>query len=296
MNDRITRLNEEHNHWLAEIDPMLGPVQVPSGERWVQVGDELAATWLASRTDPAAPYALWAADVVENLSFRAASAPTSRAFEQLLTAWLEARQPIPARLTVTIPALATQLIPGLLAHGFRPGTSFAIRLVGDEPAPAPSATTTVRPPVAADRDALLELLFELHLWELPYGATLDRPHAKELLAIYLDEALDRPEWTFVAEQQDRPVGLLTLNPPEDSEWAAPLVSVHPVCYLGFAAVSSASRTSGIGALLARHAMHRAAAAHARAVLLDHATLSPLSTPFWHRRGFRPLWTRWVREV
>jgi hypothetical protein len=28
-------------------------------------------------------------------------------------------------------------------------------------------------------------------------------------------------------------------------------------------------------------------------LLHHATMNPLSTPFWHRCGYRPLWTSWV---
>ena len=296
MDDWITQLTTAHNHWLAGLDPLLGPAEVPAGENWVRIGDDLAATWQVSHTDPAMAYALWAADVAENLTFRAASSPTSSAFEELLGSWLSAREPIAARLTVTVPALATQLIPALLAHGFHPGSSSAVRLVRDEPTPPHCAATTIRPPHRAEHDALLELLMELHVEELPYGATMDRPHARDLLAIYLDEALERPEWTFVAVQQDRPVGLLTLNPPRDSEWAAPLVSVRPVAYLGFAAVSATTRASGVGGLLVQHAMHRAREADIQAVVLDHAALSPLSSTFWHRRGFRPLWNRWVRTV
>lgn len=296
MDDRITQLTTAHNHWLAELDPLLGAAEVPTGENWVRVGDDLAATWQVTHTDPDMAYALWSADVTENFFFRAASSPSATAFEELLGIWLDSREAVPARLTVTVPALATQLIPGLLTHGFHPATSAAVRLVGDEPAPRHRTTTTVRPPVSSEREELLELLLELHVGELPYGATMDRPHARELLAVYLDEALHRPEWTFVALQQDRPVGLLTLNPSRDSQWAAPLVGVSPICYLGFAAVRSTARTSGIGGLLVEHAMHRAHRADARAVLLDHAALSPLSSTFWHRRGFRPLWNRWVRTV
>ncbi|QYC38764.1 hypothetical protein Nocox_05685 [Nonomuraea coxensis DSM 45129] len=32
------------------------------------------------------------------------------------------------------------------------------------------------------------------------------------------------------------------------------------------------------------------------MLLHHALPNPLSTPFWSRRGYRPLYTQWVRHL
>lgn len=297
----LDELTTAHNRWLSGIDPLLGTEPVPQGENWAKVGDDLVGTWQLSHIDPTMSFALWAADVTENFSFRAAHSPTPEAFEELLGVWLAAREPLPARLTTAVPALATELIPGLLNHGFQPATSAAIRLVGDEPEPARSTGITVREPVPEDRERLLELLLELHVSELPYGATMHRTNARDLLAIYLDEAMRRPDWTFVALKQGHLVGLLTLNPPKDSQWAAPLVATGPVCYLGFAAVTATARALGVGALgvgalLVQHAMHRAHRAECKVVLLDHASLSPLSSTFWHRRGFRPVWSRWARWV
>lgn len=292
--EQLQRLTEEHNRWLHELDPLAGPVEVPAGDRWVSVGPELVGSWQVSHTDPRAPYALWAPDVVENLTFRSSSLPTTEAFAELLAAWLSAREPLEARLGVNVPAMATTLIPALLTHGFHPTTSAAVRTVKDEPIPVPDPHVRVRDARPGDRDTMLDLLEEMHVAELPFGATMGRPDPRDLLGVYVDEALSRPGWSWLALSDDRPVGLLTLNPPQDSEWAAPLVSIRPVAYLGFAAVTAATRGSGVGRALVAHAMSRAAGAGCAAVVLDHASLSPLSSPFWHRQGFRPLWSRWAR--
>ena len=54
------------------------------------------------------------------------------------------------------------------------------------------------------------------------------------------------------------------------------------------------RARGVGEVLARHGSLRAMldARGVDTVLLHYAQLNPLSSPFWNRMGYRPLWTGW----
>lgn len=298
LNDlTLDQLTDAHNGWLAELDPLVGPAGYPSveTERLVRLPEGVAGYWRVNHSDPEQPYSLWSPDAVESLAFRSASLPTAASFNRLLGAWLAARDATPATLSVSIPALATGPIPALVKHGFAPVRATAIRLVPNDPDPILDGVD-VRGPQARDRESLLDLLHEMHRHELVYGSSHDRPRAREHLGTYLDEAMARPDWAWVAWRDGRAVGLLTLNPQETSAWVAPLVSLERVAYLGFAAVTSSVRHEGVGTALVRHAFHRARRADVQAVVLDHAALSPLSSTFWHRQGFRPLWHQWARAA
>lgn len=293
----LDQLTDAHNGWLAELDPLVGAVGYPSvdAERLVRLPGGLAGFWRTDHTDPEQPYSLWSPDAVESLAFRSASPPTATSFNRLLGAWLAARDATPTTLCVSIPALATEVIPALVSHGFAPVRATAIRLVPEDPDPTFTGID-VRAPQPSDREPLLDLLHEMHRHELVYGSSYDRPRAREHLGNYLDEAMSRPDWTWVAWRDGRAIGLLTLNPQEASGWVGPLVSLERVVYLGFAAVTSSTRHKGVGSALVRHAIRRARRANVQAVVLDHAALSPLSSTFWHRQGFRPLWHHWARAA
>ncbi|GAB3258603.1 hypothetical protein GCM10027425_20160 [Alteromonas gracilis] len=59
-------------------------------------------------------------------------------------------------------------------------------------------------------------------------------------------------------------------------------------------MAPAARGHGVGSALEAAARHQARAWGAVGIVLDHAALSPLSSTFWHRRGYRPLLTTWTR--
>lgn len=290
------QLTDAHNRWLTKLDPLCGPVTPPEGDEWLATPSTsgLAGTWRTTETPADAPYALWLPPTEECLTFRSAQPPTADDFGHLLRAWQAVRVPQSATLTVDIPAAALHLTRPLLEAGFCQTTSLAARLVVDEP--APSSAVEVRPMSAADRPALLDLLLELHHTDSAVGSANPLPDAHRHYAHYLDEAFARPGWSWVAWANGHPAGLLTLNPLRDSAWIAPCVSLERVCYLGFATVGSAHRARGFGRALVEHAMHRAALAGAEAVLLHHAAASPLSSTFWHRQGFRPLWSTWRKQA
>ncbi|MGI5283880.1 hypothetical protein ACQEVF_11160 [Nonomuraea polychroma] len=49
-------------------------------------------------------------------------------------------------------------------------------------------------------------------------------------------------------------------------------------------------------MLTEVAHGHAAALGVTTMTLHHALPNPLSTPFWLRRGYRPLFTQWVRHL
>jgi GNAT superfamily N-acetyltransferase len=52
------------------------------------------------------------------------------------------------------------------------------------------------------------------------------------------------------------------------------------------------RGAGVGAALVARAHTEMAAAGVALALLHYEQANPLSTPFWARQGYRPLWTSW----
>jgi GNAT superfamily N-acetyltransferase len=58
-------------------------------------------------------------------------------------------------------------------------------------------------------------------------------------------------------------------------------------------ISPDDRGSGTGAALITHVHHALDAAGIDLTLLHYAQLNPLSGPFWHRMGYRPLWSVWA---
>ncbi|MGH3681254.1 MAG: GNAT family N-acetyltransferase, partial [Natronosporangium sp.] len=153
---------------------------------------------------------------------------------------------------------------------------------------------TVRPAAPPDLDAATALWLELIRWDAQFGTgCVERPATARVFRQALRDALGRPEpWTWVAQVDGRVVGLLMIDPPERAGWVAPMIAAAPTGYLGGLVVTGRRRGTGAGAALVR-AGHRALdAAGAGVTLLHYAGLNPLSAPFWHQCGYRPLWTTW----
>jgi GNAT superfamily N-acetyltransferase len=63
-------------------------------------------------------------------------------------------------------------------------------------------------------------------------------------------------------------------------------------YLQTMFVEPGQRGGGVGAALAARVHHELDARGIDVTLLHYSQLNPLSAPFWHRMGYRPLWTTW----
>ncbi|MGH8879261.1 MAG: GNAT family N-acetyltransferase, partial [Stackebrandtia sp.] len=103
------------------------------------------------------------------------------------------------------------------------------------------------------------------------------------------------QWTWVAEDGGELVGMLKLDGPDRAGWVQGHAGPGPMAYLGAMYVAPGQRGNGLGAAMVEHAHATVDAAGIPITGLHYAALNPLSGPFWHRRGYRPLWTQWVRR-
>jgi GNAT superfamily N-acetyltransferase len=181
-----------------------------------------------------------------------------------------------------------------LAHGLCPDSVIAVRPAGraDPAAPAP-AGIRIRRATAADLTAVVAFYLE----QIRFGARLsgmtERPStarlAREVYAAAL--AADEP-WVWVADRDGELVGLVSVAVGAHADWIAPQVAATPVAYVDCMSVAAGHRGGGVATALVRKLHVAVDRAGVAATLLHYGALNPLSVPFWHRSGYRPLATRW----
>jgi len=267
-----------------------------------------------------------------SLIARLREADTSAALDDLLGQWRDHLAGLPGTgaddtaAMISWPARDVSGVTTLLRHGLQPITVIAVRHARPEPAApeatapeatapeatapeatAPEATApeaashvttggdglVIRAAGLADLDAVTELEIGVIRYDALFGAAILRPATEELVRAETRAALAaRPAWAWLAERDGEPVGLVHVQPPEQSRWITGMTRPGVTVYLQTMFVRPAERGGGVGAALVRH-LH--AVLDARGVdttLLHYAQVNPLSAPFWSRMGYRPLWTGW----
>lgn len=223
-----------------------------------------------------------------------------RALDSLLGSWREQLEALPggtgpeSAAQITWPSRDICGINPLQQHGLQPYSALvARRSRRGVPPVLPPRDVTIRLADAPDLDPVVRLLMEEHRYEEHFGGVFIQEGTAEQTRRVVRRALDRsPSWIWLAERGGRLVGLIWVSPPERARWAAPLASPTPVAYIGYGVVTAEERGCGIGTALVSQA-HQALDAYGIAVTLaNHAVTNPLSGPFWHRMGYRPLWTTW----
>ncbi|HXW88622.1 MAG TPA: GNAT family N-acetyltransferase, partial [Streptosporangiaceae bacterium] len=183
----------------------------------------------------------------------------------------------------------------LLRHGLQPLTVTAVRPAG-RPMPGSALDARgvrVRPAGPGDITAVTELAVEVIRFDQHFGSVLLHPHSADAEGLAAEQNLATPDpWTWLAERDGQAVGLLIADPPDRADWIASVTSLAPVAYLATLSVRPGERGSGVGTALVAELHRRLDAAGVAVTLLHHGLLNPLSTPFWSRMGYRPLWTRW----
>lgn len=250
----------------------------------------------------------WGAATKFVLSVRLRETDPQPALDDLLTQWrghLE-RQPEAEKedtaAIVNWPARDVTGVLALLRHGLQPMSVIAVRPAGrpSPPSPAgrPSPASTqpglvIRPAGPDDLDAVTELEMGVVRYDAQFGASIPRPATEALVRAETQAALaKRPGWTWLAEQDGRPVALAAVEPPAAAAWIAGMTRTGATAYLQTMFVRPDERSGGIGAALARHVHGELDARGIDLALLHYAQVNPLSPPFWHRMGYRPLWSTW----
>ena len=249
----------------------------------------------------------WGAADRFSLVARLREADTSAALDDLLGQWRDHLACLPGTgagdtaAMVTWPARDVSGVNTLLRHGLQPLTVIAVRPAGPGPAgPEPASPVTagdeslvIREAGPADLDAVTELEMGVIRYDALFGSAIVRPGTEGLVRAETQAALAvRPAWAWLAERDGEPVGLVNVQPPEQSRWISGMTRGGMTAYLQTMFVRPGGRSRGIGAALVGHAHAVLDARGVDTTLLHYAQLNPLSAPFWNRMGYRPLWTGW----
>ncbi|WP_143591253.1 GNAT family N-acetyltransferase [Thermoactinospora rubra] len=300
---------ERHAERVRRVDPLVaGHDSLPQAGEGESVIEVPGAVGLAgvTRNDPDSLNAPWSPPVVYTLRPRVGD---PEAFGPLLERWQEIVDADPGSrgpgraMAVTWPSRDTVPVGALPRHGFAPTTAVAARPggsavpAGDLEARRAPGQARVRRAGPEDLDAMHPLYEELHAFDAQFGWLWAGPSTSMRLREHLAELLGLEEgWCWVAEEDGRLVGMLTVEPPSHSGWIASAVTADPVAYLGLCYIHPRARGRGIGAALAARAHATVDAAGVRVTLLHHAIANPLSAPFWARRGYRSLLTVWGKHL
>jgi GNAT superfamily N-acetyltransferase len=239
------------------------------------------------------------------------------ALDQLLSQWRDHLAGTPgandddSAAIVNWPSRDIEGVETLVHHGFSPLAVLAARATGrhpggpaDRPASRPDGDAdpaagvarrgiTIRRAGPADLEAVVRLGLEVIRFDAYFGNGGERPGTVNALRREVVRLLDAPQpWTWLAERDRDPVGLLAAQPPRAAAWIAPMVRPTPAAYLMLMFVQPGDRGSGVGADLVARLHREIDATGVPVTLLHYQTLNPLSPPFWHQQGYRPLWVTW----
>jgi GNAT superfamily N-acetyltransferase len=253
------------------------------------------------RTEPDSEDASWSALDEHRLIPRIAGPDLAGALDALLDVWREhvaATEPGPypddTGVGITWPARDTAAVPALIKHGLSPLVAIVIRPAGRPIDPGRTDPgLTVRPAVPDDVEDIAALRLATSEWDSQFGVVNVRPATPAVLRAVSEQKSRRADgWTWVAQRSGRTVGMIAVDPPAHADWFRGLVRRSPLAYVDCLGVLPDERGSGVGSLLLATAHRAADAAGVAVTALHHATPNPLSTPFYHRHGYRPLWTKW----
>jgi ribosomal protein S18 acetylase RimI-like enzyme len=224
----------------------------------------------------------------------------STALDTLLSRWRDHLAAVPeaaAEDTAAVirwPSRDVAGVRALVAHGLTPLGVTAARSARRAPSVVAGCPpgVRIRRATPADLDLVLAMTMEVLRFDAYFGGVLEPPGAEQGLRAQLAGQLEHDPWTWLAERDGGPVGLLTAERPQAAAWIAPRTSGSPVAYLLAQWVAPADRGAGVGAALTWQFHRSAEAAGVRVILLEYALFNPLSVPFWGRQGYRPLWSTW----
>lgn len=296
----------------AALDPALPdgfPLPKDGEPIMAELSGDRAVAGLAThvRHHPGSVQQLWAASETFEL-FPLLGDQPGAGMDGLLTAWKDwlTRQPDPgldSGCLVTWPSRDVQATRALLDHGFVPMTSLAVRAASPESNTKLSGTVKVRRAGPADLDVVTELAVTELRYAALVGAAVLRDDAVQLKRQAVQLRLHSPfqsgagrlpaDPVWLAEQQGAPIALAecgwidTGTQPGGHRLRPGLWG-----YVNCVSVMEHARGTGIGQQLMALAHREFADAGVVGSYLYYHLANPLSPVFWHRQGYRPLWTMW----
>ncbi|GAB3299853.1 GNAT family N-acetyltransferase [Parasphingorhabdus pacifica] len=286
---------------LTALDPRLPEsFALPRGEPIMTrlPGDEVAAG-LITRTSapPGSLQSLWqAADTYE--LFPLLGNRPRVGMDALLHAWRDwfsehGTSAADSCCMVTWPSRDAEATRALLDHGMTPLTCLAVREAAPSRDTKLSGTVKVRRAGPADLDDVVELTLAELSYAALVGGSVHRPDAAQLkrTAAHVRLHSDDPVW--LAERDGTPIALAECGWIDtDKHQGRHRLPAGKWAYVNCLSVHEQARDTGVGRTLMDTAHNEFARAGVRGSFLYYNTPNPLSSVFWPRQGYRPLWTTW----
>lgn len=297
-------LREVQTARFAALDPLL-PDMAPRPE-----GDPLSAALpdgrrvagVLARIDniPGSLPSLWSARYQWEL-FPLVGEHAGAGLDALLRAWraqLDRTGPPTedSSCVVTWPSRDGEVTRVLLDHGFVPLSVLAVR-AGKPPVPTPLVDPgiTVRRATPADVDIAVRIALAELEYSALFGGTVRRPDEADLKQASLTYRIERGDPVWLAERDGVAIGLaecwLTETDPKQQRYRFP-VPAGRWGYVNSVSVLPGARGAGVGRKLMAVVHRELQAADIAGTYLYYNPPNPLSSVFWPRQGYRPLWTIW----
>ncbi|HJP78050.1 MAG TPA: GNAT family N-acetyltransferase [Pseudonocardiaceae bacterium] len=262
-------------------------------------GQRVAGTLLRINNPEGTLPSLWSARQVWEL-FPLAGEHADAGVDALLRAWrgLLDRSPLSndSSCVLTWPSRDVAVSRVLLEHGFVPLTVLAVRQPGRSGTPVPRLApgVTVRRARMDDLGAATEIAMAELVYSANLGGTVLRADAAELKQAAIRYHLNEQDPVWIIERDGIAVGIAECWVTDASVGAAVRfpVPIGRWGYVNTVSVLPGARGGGIGQQLMAVAHHDLARHRAIGSYLYYNPANPLSSVFWPRQGYRPLWTIW----
>ncbi|MPZ00707.1 MAG: GNAT family N-acetyltransferase [Actinophytocola sp.] len=192
------------------------------------------------------------------------------------------------------PSRDVGVAPALFRHGFVPMSVLAVRSHGAGSGAQPASDgVAVRRATLSDLDELVALQHEELRYSLRVIGGTMRDNATELITTSMRRSVYFSGRVLLAESNGVAVGAADCGVAlaADGTWIQHRLPAGQWGYIGTLSVSPDVRGTGVGGALV-DAAHQILDAE-RGTFLFYDLANPLSTVFWPRKGYRPLWTKWV---
>ncbi|MQA13128.1 MAG: GNAT family N-acetyltransferase [Pseudonocardiaceae bacterium] len=280
---------------LRGIDPLLPPAAPPPPGEVLTTGP-VAGILVRSEYPLGSPARMWSASHVCELVPLLGGAGFA-GMNDLLAAW-HVRLPglgLPtadSACVVSWPSRDVECSRALLDHGFVPLSMIAVH-TPIEPG-VPSHPDGVRAADPADLEDCVTLALAEQEYSAMVGSSVLRGDTEQIKRGLLAGRLQRGEPIWVAERDGVVVGLAECGYSDAApgSWTASRLPAGRWGYVNCASVLPGARSRGVGGQLVARVHASFAAAGAAGSYLYYNPPNPLSSVFWPKQGYRPLWTVW----
>lgn len=301
----LEALREQQETRFAGLDPLLArSAPNPDGEvltATTRGGARAVGVLVRRKHGPGSSNSLWSARDTWELFPLVADQPGA-GMDALLLAWrrLMDSTGVPdadSACVVTWPSRDADGSGALLAHGFQPLSVFAVRQP-DRAALRHMASTprglVIRRVTTRDLDTVVSIALAELAYSALVGGTIVRPDAADIKRTAMRYRISQGDPAWLAERDGVAIGLAECWLTDADPNARRRFPVPPDRW-GFVntlSVLPGARGAGVGQAMmatAHRELHRAGAV---GTYLYYNPPNALSSVFWPRQGYRPLWTIW----